>query len=63
MFDEEARDILLESDPNEITTTTRRLLHQRGQSMTYDAGEKFKQGIISERVYKLIIAGTKDAMK
>ena len=63
VFDEEARDILLESDPNEITTTTRRLLHQRGQSMTYDAGEKFKQGIISERVYKLIIAGTKDAMK
>ena len=63
VFDEEARDILLEGDPNDITTTTRKLLRQRGQSMTYDAGEKFKQGIISERVYKLIVAGTKDAMK
>lgn len=59
VFDEEARDILLESDPNEITTTTRRLVRQRGQLMTLDAKEKFEQGIISERVYKLIIAGTK----
>lgn len=60
VFDEEARDILLESDPNEITTTTRKLVRQRGQLMTLDAKEKLKQGIISERVYKLIIAGTKE---
>ena len=60
VFDEEARDILLEGDPNDVTTTTRKLIRQRGQLMTLDAKEKFKQGIISERVYKLIMAGTKE---
>ncbi len=61
VFDEEARDILLESDPNEITRTTRKLVKQRGQTMIQDAKEKFDQGIINERVYKLILAGTKEA--
>ena len=60
VFDEEARDILLEGDPNDVTTTTRKLIRQRGQLMTVDAKEKFNQGLISERVYKLIIAGTKE---
>ncbi|PJD95100.1 MAG: Dot/Icm secretion system ATPase DotB [Legionella sp.] len=60
VFNEEVRDILLESDPNEITTTTRKLVRQRGQLMTQDAKIKFEQGIISERVYKLIIAGAKE---
>lgn len=60
VFDEEARDILLEGDPNDVTTTTRKLVRQRGQLMTVDAKEKFKQGIISEKTYKLIIAGTKE---
>ncbi len=60
VFDEETRDILLDSNPNEITTNTRKLVRQRGQLMTVDAKEKFQQGIISERVYKLIMAGTKE---
>ena len=60
VFDEETRDILLDSNPNEITTNTRKLVRQRGQLMTVDATEKFQQGIISERVYKLIMAGTKE---
>lgn len=60
VFDEEIRDILLDSDPNEITSTTRKLVRQRGQLMTTDARAKFDEGIISERVYKIIIAGTKD---
>ncbi|QRN02863.1 Dot/Icm type IV secretion system ATPase DotB [Legionella sp. MW5194] len=60
VFDEEVRDILLESDPNEVTSTTRKLVRQRGQLMTIDAKDKFEQGIISERVYKLILAGTKE---
>jgi defect in organelle trafficking protein DotB len=59
IFNEEVRDILLESDPNEITATTRKLLRERGQLMTTDASRKFEEGIISERTYKLIIAGTK----
>lgn len=60
VFDEEIRDILLESDPNEITTTTRKLVRQRGQLMTLDAKVKLEQGLITERVYKLIIAGAKE---
>lgn len=60
VFDEEVRDLLLESDPNEVTSATRKLVRQRGQLMTTDAKMKFEQGIISERVYKLIIAGAKD---
>lgn len=60
VFDEEVRDILLESDPNEVTSATRKLVRQRGQLMTQDAKIKFEQGIISERMYKLIIAGAKE---
>jgi len=60
VFDEEVRDILLEGDPNDVTSATRKLVRQRGQLMTWDAKVKFEQGIISERVYKLIIAGAKD---
>jgi defect-in-organelle-trafficking protein DotB len=59
VFDEEVRDILLEGDPNDVTSATRKLVRQRGQLMTQDAKIKFEQGIISERVYKLIIAGAK----
>jgi defect-in-organelle-trafficking protein DotB len=59
VFNEEVRDILLESNPNEVTSVTRKLVRERGQLMTTDAKEKFQQGIINERVYKLIIAGTK----
>lgn len=60
VFDEEVRDVLLEGDPNEVTSTTRKLVRQRGQLMTVDAKNKFEQGVISERMYKLIIAGTKE---
>lgn len=60
VFDEEARDILLEGDPNEVTSVTRKLVRQRGQLMTVDAKNKFEQGLISERTYKIIIAGTKE---
>lgn len=62
VFDEQVRDILLESDPNEVTSTTRKLVREKGQLMTVDAKIKFDQGIISERTYKLIIAGTKEQM-
>ena len=60
VFDEEVRDILLEGDPNDVTSATRKLVRQRGQLMTLDAKRKLEEGIISERVYKLIIAGAKD---
>ena len=60
VFDEEVRDMLLDGDPNEVTSATRKLVRLKGQLMTTDAKNKFEQGIISERVYKLIIAGAKD---
>lgn len=60
VFDEEVRDLLLEGDPNEVTSATRKLVRKRGQLMTQDAKDKLEQGIISERVYKLIMAGAKD---
>lgn len=60
IFDEKTRDILLEEDPNEITSATRRLVRERGQLMAVDAKIKFDQGIISERTYRIIVAGSKD---
>lgn len=63
VFNEEIRDLLLERDPHEVTSLTRKLVRERGRLMTVDAKEKFTQGIISERVYKLIVAGTKDALE
>lgn len=60
IFNEEVRDILLESDPNTVTRVTRKLVEERGQLMTDDAKVKFEEGIISERIYKLIVAGTKN---
>ena len=60
VFDEEVRDMLLEGDPNDVTSATRKLVRQRGQLMTTDARIKLEEGIISERVYKLIIAGAKE---
>jgi defect in organelle trafficking protein DotB len=58
VFDERIRDMLLSFDPDDVTTETRRMVREHGQLMTVDAEQKFQQGIISERTYKLIIAGT-----
>lgn len=60
VFDEEVRDILLEEDPDNVTTATRRLVRERGQTMASDAKAKFEAGIISQREYHLITAGVKD---
>lgn len=60
IFDEKVRDQLLESDPNEITAATRKLVREQGQTMAVDATHKFKEGLISERTYKLILAGTQE---
>lgn len=59
VFDEEVRDILLQEDLENVTGTTRRLVRERGRLMRVDAEEKFAEGIISERDYNLIVAGTK----
>ncbi len=59
-FDENIRDTLLESDPENITATTRDMVKKFGQSMFVEAKEKFDQGLISERTFKVCAAGAKN---
>jgi defect-in-organelle-trafficking protein DotB len=59
VFDEEVRDRLLESDPNKITAETRKILHKYGQPMIVDVEEKYKQGLLSDRTYKVLTTGLK----
>lgn len=59
VFSEEVRDILLEADPIQVTSITRRLLKERGQTMLQDAEKKFAAGIIAERELKIIAAAAK----
>lgn len=61
VFDEHIRDILLESDLENITAVTRNLLKEHGQTMLVDAEQKFAEGIISEREYRLIAQSAKHA--
>ncbi|MBU0745144.1 MAG: Dot/Icm type IV secretion system ATPase DotB [Gammaproteobacteria bacterium] len=63
VFNEEVRDILLESDPDKVTSVTRKLMKERGQSMLVDAEKKFKAGIIPEREYKIIAAAAKHSVE
>lgn len=60
VFDEKIRDILLESDLEQVTNNTRRLLREFGQTMSVDAKRKLEEGVISERTYHQIMAGYKD---
>lgn len=59
IFNEEVRNILLAADPAEVTSITRKLLKEKGQPMVVDAKQKFDEGIISEREFKLLAAGTR----
>jgi defect-in-organelle-trafficking protein DotB len=59
IFNEEVRNILLEADPAEVTSITRKLVKEKGQPMVVDAKQKFDEGIISERKFKLLAAGTR----
>lgn len=61
VFNEEVRDRLLDTPPEEVTAMTRRLLKEKGQPMIVDATAKFKAGIISEREYKILAQGSKYA--
>jgi defect-in-organelle-trafficking protein DotB len=63
IFNEKIRDILLESDYENITATTRKLVKEYGQTMSMDAEQKFKDGMISERELKLLMATDKNIDK
>ncbi|MBI5447529.1 MAG: Dot/Icm type IV secretion system ATPase DotB [Gammaproteobacteria bacterium] len=54
VFTEALRDRLLEGEFEDITAATRKLVQEKGQTMAADAEKKFKEGVISERVYKLL---------
>lgn len=60
VFDEKIRDMLLDSNPDEITSSTRKLVREYGQTMYKEAKEKLDEGVISERTFKLITAGYKE---
>lgn len=59
VFSEELRDKLLDSDPDNITQTTRELLKQHGQPMLVDVEAKYKEGLLSDRWYQILTARLK----
>ncbi len=59
VFDEKIRDILLETDPNNITAMVRKLVREQGLTMAADAKAKYEAGNITERVYRVIAEQTK----
>lgn len=63
IFNDEVRDILLETTPETITAATRKMLKERGQPMEVDAHKRFNEGLISKREYKILLAGAKNADK
>lgn len=62
-FDEDIRDILVSTQVEKLAAKTRHLLKERGQPMLLDAKRKLSEGVISERVYKIMEAGAKSADK
>jgi defect-in-organelle-trafficking protein DotB len=56
VFNETIRDQLLAADPLQITATTRKLVREYGQLMEVDVKQKYKEGLLSERTYKILMA-------
>ncbi len=54
IFDEKIRDILLETDPEEVTARVRKLVKEFGKPIEVDAKEKLDAGLITERQYNVI---------
>jgi len=63
VFNEEIRDMLLESDVDKVTAVVRKLLRSHGQTMMVDAEKKFKDGVIAQRQYDLVAKAYKSADK
>lgn len=56
VFNENIRDRLLDSDPDQVTATTRQLVEEFGQPLRLDVERKFQEGLIDERTYKVLSA-------
>lgn len=54
IFDEKIRDVLLETDINNITNVIRNLVREHGQTMESDAKTKLDAGLITKRQYNII---------
>ncbi len=54
VFDEQVRDILLDSDFMNITSVVRKAVKERGRHIVVDAQEKYDAGLITERQFRLI---------
>jgi len=61
VFDQEVRDILIDTKVELLAAKTRQLLKERGQPMVVDAKRKFEAGILPENEYRLIEARAKMA--
>lgn len=61
VFDENIRDILVDTDVEHLAAKTRELLKEYGQPMVEDAKKKFKDGIISKRTFELMTKTSKSA--
>jgi len=56
VFNEFIRDQLLANDPLKITAATRKLVQAYGQLMEVDVKQKYEEGLLSERTYKILMA-------
>lgn len=63
VFDQEVRDILIDTKVELLAAKTRQLLKERGQPMVVDAQRKFEAGILPEREFRVIEARAKMADK
>lgn len=54
VFNENVRDQLLSTNLENITSAVRHLVRENGQSMLVEAKQKFEEGIISERQYRIL---------
>ncbi len=60
VFDDNIRDQLLSVHHEKVTSATRKLVIEHGQTMGVVATKAFKEGKIAEREYKILTAGTQD---
>ncbi|MDB6096380.1 MAG: dotB [Francisellaceae bacterium] len=59
VFNEEVRDILVDTPIEMLAAKTRILLKEKGQPMSVDVEKKFQAGLISERDYRILMARSK----
>jgi defect in organelle trafficking protein DotB len=59
VFNENIRDQLLSCPTHTVTEKTRELVNQYGQTMNQDIEKKYQQGLISDRIYKVLTARQK----